>query len=527
MNKQSTLFLLALLILLSTCQTDHSTDENTEISYQQMNRPKLHYSPAANWMGVPFSSIFFEEEFHLFYQYRSDNSENSPIHWGHAVSNDLTHWQQLEIAISADEQGEIQSGSVVVDWENTTGFSIDGEPPLVAIFTYNPPTGQQSQAIAYSTDQGRTWTKYDKNPVLTNSNTSSFHDPKVLWDGESQQWIMVASADDSVVFYGSKDLKDWKYLSNFGSKKGAHGGAWAYPDLFPTVIPETGNKKWVLLSSILDGASNGGSGTQYFIGEFDGKRFRLDQEFAPYLRQKNGVEKAVWLDYGRDHLASMSWSNIEDKNGRLLFISSMNNKEYASSLPTDTWQGSMTFPRVLELHSTANGPRIFQSFPDELNNLRKNEIPTNLSGVFNGTKEFEIETPLLEIILEAGVAQDSNTIIGFELSNDSGENYTLGFNAKESNYFSNRTKAGNNGFSSRFAENIHFAPKQIDGSLISMHIIIDATSCELIADDGLTVLSEQFFPSESFTKIEFFVSGMSADVQRFEVFELEGIWGDK
>ena len=517
-------FLSIIIVLLSSCGEDGSIEEGSHMSYQQDDRPQLHYSPATNWMGAPISSVFFEEEYHLFYQYTPDNAGDGLMHWGHAVSKNLTHWEPLQIALTPDDRGEIYPGSVVIDWDNTSGFSLDGEPPLVAIFTYNKEETNQQQAIAYSTDRGRTWTKYEKNPVLNNPNLSSFHDPKVLWDSDSQQWLMVIATDNSILFYGSPNLKNWKYLSNFGINKGVHTGKWRCPDLFSIFIPETGDKKWVLLSTIQDGAPNGGSGIQYFIGEFDGKRYRLDQEFAPSLRQRDGVEKAIWLDYGCDHYAGVSWSNTDDNSGRQLLIGSMNNRNYTSSLPTKTWKGTMTFPRVLKIKSTANGPRIFQSFPKELERLRKQKAATDISGAFHGTQEIACSPQQLEIILEAGVAQDTSTIIGFKLSNDSGDIYTLGFDAKATNYFSDRTKAGNNGFSNTFAEKIHLAPKQVDGSLITMHIIIDATSCELIADDGLTVLSEQFFPSEPFTKIEFFVEGLSVDVQQLEVFELESIW---
>ncbi len=523
MNCKTTFILCGAWILLFSCKNDTIFEGEDQIFYHQTNRPQLHFSIPTDWMGTPISSVFFEEEYHLFYEYTTGDDGQGLKHWGHAVSNDLCHWEHLDIALSPDELGEIYPGSVVVDWENTSGFSTNGEPPLVAIFTYNNKDKSQSQALAYSLDKGRTWSKYNENPVLTNSNSVSFHDPKVLWDGDNDHWLMVVSIDEEVLFYYSADLKNWKYKSAFGRNKGA-GGAWQCPDLFSIFVPETGDKRWVLLSSIHDGAPNGGSGTQYFIGEFKDKRFKLDQEFAPFLRRRNDDKKAVWLDYGRDFHAGLSWSNLPEEDDRQLIMGWMNNWDYASKLPTKPWKGTLTLPRAIALHSTAHGPRIFQSFPEELKKLRKSAVETNITGEYSGNLILDCSLAQIEILLEAGVAQDSNTVIGFKLSNNDDNTYVFGYDSRKNQYFSDRTNTGNVSFSDNFATEIHYAPKQLNGSLISMHIMLDATSCEFIADDGLTVISDQFFPSKPFTKIEFFVDGLSVDVQQLEMFELEGIW---
>ena len=233
--------LIALLGLFAvSCGNDTEMEETSAVQYAEQHRPQLHFSPPSKWMNDPNGMVFFEDEYHLFYQYYPDSTVWGPMHWGHAVSKDLVSWENLPIALAPDEHGYIFSGSAVVDWENTSGFSADGEPPLVAIFTYHDPEGEkagtdnfQTQGIAYSTDRGRTWTPYDANPVLPNPGIRDFRDPKVIWDSDSDQWVMVLAVDDHVEFYGSKNLKRWYKLSSFGKTVGAHGGVLECPDLFP------------------------------------------------------------------------------------------------------------------------------------------------------------------------------------------------------------------------------------------------------------------------------------------------------
>ncbi|RME99284.1 MAG: glycoside hydrolase family 32 protein, partial [Bacteroidetes bacterium] len=330
-----TLWALAALVLgvWSSCQEDTETLAGRPVAtYQEAHRPQFHFSPPTMWMNDPNGMVFFEGEYHLFYQYYPDSTVWGPMHWGHAVSKDLLHWEHLPIALAPDEHGYIFSGSAVVDWENSSGFGVDELPPLVAIFTYHDPIAEregrddfQTQGIAYSNDRGRSWVKYDGNPVLPNPGIRDFRDPKVIWDTESQRWIMVLAAGDHIRFYASKDLKHWRYLSSFGQRLGAHGGVWECPDLFPMKVEGSGDQRWVLLVSINPGAPNGGSGTQYFVGRFEDDRFKLDAEFAYNLNRMQDSVKAVWLDYGRDNYAGVTWSDIPFELDRRIFIGWMSN----------------------------------------------------------------------------------------------------------------------------------------------------------------------------------------------------------
>ena len=531
MFTKNCLLIVLLGLFVVSCNSDSDTADPAASNYGEQHRPQLHFSPPSHWMNDPNGMVFFEDEYHLFYQYYPDSTVWGPMHWGHAVSKDLVTWEHLPIALYPDEHGYIFSGSAVVDWENTSGFSADGEPPLVALFTYHDPAGEksgatdfQTQGIAYSTDRGRTWTAYKENPVIPNPGIRDFRDPKVIWDSDSQQWIMVLAVADHVDFYGSKNLKRWYKLSSFGKNRGAHGGVWECPDLFPVWIPETGTKKWVLIVSINPGSYNGGSGTQYFIGEFDGRRFRMDQEFGAHLARSASADRpaACWLDFGRDNYAGVTWSDIAEDDGRRIFLGWMSNWDYAQVVPTTTWRSAMTLPRVLNVSTTPQGPRIFQSFAKEVQQLREAsqsiEVdPNDLSVTLE-----DVDPTRLEVELESLVGDTGR--IYLELANSKGEQYRIGFDAGENAYFSDRTTAGKQEFSEKFAEAIHYAPRQIPGVLVKMHLIFDNSSVEMIADDGLVAMTDLFFPNEDFTTIKLVKEEASIAVQAFDVHELRGIW---
>ncbi|MFE2985001.1 GH32 C-terminal domain-containing protein [Streptomyces sp. NPDC059262] len=248
--------------------------------YTETYRPQFHYTPQKNWMNDPNGLVYYKGEYHLFYQYNPNGNSWGNMSWGHAVSKDLAHWKELPLALSHDDKEMVFSGSAVVDWNNTTGFGTKTNPPMVAIYTsLDKSTGTQAQSIAYSTDRGRTWAKYQGNPVL-DIGSKDFRDPKVQWYAPTKSWLMTVSlsAEHKVRFYSSKNLKDWQPLSEFGPA-GATGGVWECPDLFP--LPVDGDKKkikWVLVVNINPGGITGGSGAQYFVGNFDGTKFTADDK---------------------------------------------------------------------------------------------------------------------------------------------------------------------------------------------------------------------------------------------------------
>jgi fructan beta-fructosidase len=303
-------------------------------------RPTFHFTPEKNWINDPNGLLFYKGKYHLFYQHNPSGILWGNMSWGHSVSENLIDWQYLPVAIECTDTTGIFSGSAVVDFKNTSGFGSLDNPPLVAIYTVHQNDGSnQSQHLAYSLDEGLTWIKYEGNPVL-DLEMKDFRDPKVSWNESTNSWLMTIAKplEFKISFFSSPDLKSWKHLSDFGPL-GATGGCWECPDLFPLVTP-SGEGKWVLLVSLNPGGIAGGSGTQYFIGDWDGERFTTDQN------------STKWIDYGRDNYAGVTFHNAPDE--RRIFLAWMSNWDYASKLPSPLWRGSMTAPRELKIIESNN-----------------------------------------------------------------------------------------------------------------------------------------------------------------------------
>lgn len=530
----STIALLAfplLSFLLAACQSPERPGKNKSGAYREPHRPQFHFTPPAKWMNDPNGMVFYDGEYHLFYQHYPDSNVWGPMHWGHAVSRDMVHWEHLPIALYPDSLGYIFSGSAVVDWNNTSGFGRDSKPPLVAIFTYhNMPAEKagrqdfQYQGIAYSNDRGRSWTKYAGNPVIPNTgNIRDFRDPKVIWDEQSKQWVMVFAAYDHVKFWGSKDLKKWEHLSDFGKDRGSHGGVWECPDLFPVRVAGSDETKWVLLLSINPGGPNGGSATQYFVGHFDGKNFTLDPAFEPSVTS----EKAVWLDYGRDNYAGVTWSDIPKADGRRLFMGWMSNWDYAQVVPTEAWRSAMTLPRSLELRKTVAGYRLFAQPVRELASLRTDARtlePGPITGALDLTQKTGLPPAQMELALEFEPLPGEPADFGVELSNSKGERYRIGYNAAAGQFYSDRTRAGRHGFSEKFGAAVHTAPRLSNDKTVRFHLFFDAASAELFADGGATVLTDIFFPTETFKTAKIYVEKGGVGLVKGEMGRVRGIW---
>ncbi len=529
---RQTLFALLLLCALSSCQTGEATAEErdttitTNAGFDEPHRPQFHFSPPQQWMNDPNGMVYLDGEYHLFYQHHPDSNVWGPMHWGHAVSPDLVHWEHLPIALYPDSLGTIFSGSAVVDVNNTSGF---GRNALVAIFTYHDAKGEQAgrndfqtQGIAYSTDRGRTWTKYEGNPVVPNPGIRDFRDPKVIWHEPSGQWVMIFAAKDRVKLYGSPDLKSWTHLSDFGENWGSHGGVWECPDLFELPVEGTGESRWVILLSINPGGPNGGSATQYFVGNFDGRTFTLDPDFAQDLRQ----DSAIFLDYGRDNYAGVTWANVPENDGRRLFLGWMSNWDYAQVVPTEAWRSAMTLPRTLSLRPTPEGLRVYSQPVTELQKLRgaSHTLPAQS---LSGTVDLKEQLPFAPTLLEAEVtfARPANGQIGLQLINDHGDSYRIGYDAGRNAYFSDRRPAGQTRFSNKFAPSIHYGPRIADGDSIRLHVYFDVASAELFADNGATVMTDIFFPNEPFNRLRLFSTGQQpAELRQARFFELASIW---
>jgi fructan beta-fructosidase len=508
-HKNTIRLLISLALLLPACNASQP-DGDRHKTTQQQHRPQFHFTPPQMWMNDPNGMVYLDGEYHLFYQHYPDSTVWGPMHWGHAVSKDLIRWEHLPIALYPDSLGYIFSGSAVVDKQNTSGFGRDGRPPLVAIYTYHSEDGAregrndfQTQGIAYSLDNGRTWEKYDGNPVLQNPGIRDFRDPKVFRHEESGQWIMILAVLDHVELYGSKDLKAWTKLSEFGKSAGAHGGVWECPDLFPLPVEGQQTQKWVMLVSINPGGIYGGSATQYFIGDFDGKEFTND----------NTAESVLWLDHGKDNYAGVTWSNIPEQDGRRIFMGWMSNWQYANVVPTENWRSAMTIARTLELKNTAAGLRLTSTPVKEIDDLRGQTYDLPLQQIV-ATQEladvpFDVSTA--EIVLEFELSADDNDF-GVKLSNERGQAVTIGFNAPDNRFYVDRSRSGKSDFSDAF-EGIHSAPRLSTDKSVKFHLLVDVASVEVFADDGEVVLTDIFFPDEDYDRITLFSKAGTANLR--------------
>ncbi len=471
--------------------------DTKEYTEEDLYRPSFHFSPKKGWMNDPNGMFYKNGYYHLFFQHYPDSNIWGPMHWGHAISTDMITWTEKPIALYPDEKGYIFSGSAVVDEKNTSGFGTLENPPIVAMFTYHDMVKEkagvinyQSQGIAYSLNEGLTWTKYEQNPVIANPNIKDFRDPKVTRDAKHQQWLMVLAAGDKIFIYTSKNLKEWKKLSEFGRRIGAHGGVWECPDFFPMIVEGSDDYKWVLLQSINPGGPNGGSATQYFVGDFDGEKFSLDTTFAQDLNEK----KAFWLDYGRDNYAGVTFSNISEIDGRKLFIGWMSNWDYAQKVPTNKWRSSMTVARELKLLKENNKYRV-TSFPvKELKNYTSKTIKKDILKINKETNiadESLVNFSSLDISFTMKDLKED--VYTFSFSNASNNSISFGINKKEKYFFIDRKNSGVVSFSDNFSNKISKAPFSNDFDKVEVRVIVDKTSIEVFYDNGKTVMTEIFF----------------------------------
>jgi fructan beta-fructosidase len=499
-------YLLFLSLVLS-CSTVRNSSSGSSPA-DDLHRPLVHFTPREKWMNDPNGMVYHNGTYHLFYQYYPDSTVWGPMHWGHATSRDLVHWEHQPIALYPDSLGYIFSGSAVIDEKNTTGFGKNGQPAMVAIFTHHDPKWEsagrndyQNQSLAYSLDEGKTWTKYAGNPVLKNPGIKDFRDPKVMWYEPGNEWIMTLATLDRITFYSSPDLKQWKKESEFGKEVGAHGGVWECPDLFQ--LNYNGQNIWVLIVNLNPGGPNGGSATQYFLGDFDGKAFK------PFSTETK------WLDYGPDEYAGVTWSNT---GKRKIFLGWMSNWQYATVVPTLKWRSAMTVPRDLGIQKIGESYYITSKPVPELNVLDEKPIILNNieAGNFDLTAKTGLVTGPTTIQLKASQIAD----LSIELSNEIGQKVIVGFDHKSNTYFTDRTASGKVEFEKGFAAR-HTAPRLSRKQDMDMTLVIDNASIELFADGGTSVMTAIYFPGNIYSRINIQSPG---NLQSLEFKRLKSIY---
>ena len=504
-------------------------------------RPSYHFTPLYGWMNDPNGMVYKDGEYHLYFQYNPYGSKWGNMHWGHAVSRDLIHWEHLDPAIARDPVGHIFSGSSVVDKKNTAGF---GKDAIIAIYTNNSVNHDEVQCMAYSNDNGRTFTKYEGNPVLTPfDGLKDFRDPKVFWYEKDKCWFMIVSADKETRFYKSKNLKKWDYVSAFGKGLGQQPCQYECPDFFQ--LPVNGdekNKKWVMTMNINPGCWFGGSATEYFVGDFDGKNFTCPD-----------ANEVKWLDWGKDHYATVTFSNT---GSRVLAITWMSNWQYANLTPFKQNRGANGLPRELKLYEKNGKYYISEDVAPEALALRKSTKELG-SQTVESEKAFAGATSGMEgaFEIEADVTADANGIAGIELYNNKRERTLIYIDMKEGKVVMDRTESGLTDFGKQSVpHDIELAwdkqraaegkqPARIENSInykndfalatwaplslcqegkktFHLDIFADKSSIELFVDGGRIAMTNLVFPVAPYENVKLYSQGGKAEFQNMKIHTL-------
>ena len=434
-----------------------------DISNREQYRPIYHHTPAYGWMNDPNGMFYKDGIWHLYFQHNPFGSQWENMTWGHSTSTDLVHWTFEGDPVQPDVWGAIFSGSAVVDKENTAGF---GKDAVVALYT--SAAESQIQSMAYSTDNGKTFTKYEGNPVIT-SNVPDFRDPHMFWNEDIKKWNMILAAGQHMEIYTSDNLKEWKLESSFGAEYGNHGGVWECPDLMKMKVKGTDKEKWMLICNINPGGPFGGSATQYFIGDFDGYKFVCDTK----------PEVTKWMDYGKDHYATVTFDNAPD--GRHVAIAWMSNWQYANLVPTKQYRSCNSIPRDLGLFEY-DGDIYCSVLPSqEMTAARKTKKPGKAI------------TEACELIVNP---KRDVTII--TLSNDKGEEVVMKYDAKAKTFSMDRTNSGKMDFSTDFPA-VTEAPTF--GKISQLRIFIDKSSIEVFDAEGKMAMTNLVFPNKPYNKV--------------------------
>ncbi len=475
--------------LIDDPKTEEPTEKPTEKSGRtEQYRPQIHFTPNRNWMNDPNGMVYANGVYHLFYQYNPQGNSWGNMSWGHATSSDLMHWEEQPVALTRDELGDIFSGSAVIDKDNTAGF---GNNAMIALYT--SASGAQQQSMACSTDGGKSFTRYTGNPVIKN-NDDNLRDPKVFWHEESKKWIMALAKGWKMgtEFYGSTDLKNWTHLSTFFvALPGRPSLQWECPDLIS--FDYKGKKKYVLLVSVNPGGPILGSGTMYFVGDFDGTTFTADP-----------LDYPLWFDYGMDNYAGVTWSNTPNRH---ILIGWMNNWQYAGDVPCSPWRSAMTLPRELKLIEYDGKPLLANVVVDEVDKIASNwqDVP----GTINAKDAYQLR---LTIDLDKG-----STIT---LSNDNKESFTMDIIASERMLVAHRTSAtGQTTFNAIFSIPSMRAPLNTVGNSVVLDIFVDQSSVEIFTQNGSMSMTNLVFPKNIYNHLN--VSGANYQAQ---IRSLNSVW---
>lgn len=488
------------------CWKELKLSGSFDMANKESFRPLYHHTPAYGWMNDPNGMFYKNGVYHLYFQYNPYGSVWGNMHWGHSTSTDLMHWKFEGCAIVPDAWGAIFSGSCVVDHENTAGF---GKEAVVAFYTSakSTPWGDiQMQSMAYSLDNGKTFTKYEGNPILTSSE-KDFRDPKVFWYAPGKHWVMILAVGQHMEIYSSVNLKEWKKESEFGAMQGAHGGVWECPDLVEIPVEGTREKKWVLICNLNPGGPFGGSAAQYFVGSFDGKKF-----------VNESPTQTKWMDWGKDNYATVTWNNAPD--GRCIALGWMSNWQYANNVPTRQYRSANTLARDLTLYREGQELYLKSTPSSEVKKARgkKVSIPSfKVSEKHEMVNLFEEKQGAYEV--EIVIQNTGASKIAFCLLNDKGEKVSMYYDLNRKQFVMDRSESGKVDFSKDFPA-VTVAPVNVDKEL-TLRLFVDRSSIEAFGEDGKFVMTNLVFPSQPYVKMCFEADKNGYAVKSLNVYKLQ------
>lgn len=490
----------------SLCWKEIKLSDTFDTSNRETYRPVYHHTPVYGWMNDPNGMFYKDGVYHLYFQYNPYGSMWGNMTWGHSTSTDLTHWTYEGTAIVPDAWGAIFSGSCVVDKDNTAGF---GKGAVVAFYTSakSTPWGDvQSQSMAYSLDNGKTFIKYEHNPILT-STERDFRDPKVFWYAPGKHWVMMLAVGQEMQIYSSGNLKEWKKESSFGAMQGAHGGVWECPDLVEVAVEGSKEKKWVLICNLNPGGPFGGSAAQYFVGSFDGKKF-----------VNESPTQTKWLDWGKDNYATVTWSNAPA--GRCIALGWMSNWQYANNVPTTQYRSANTLARDLTLYR-AGGELYLKSKPSP--EIKKARAEEKKISTFEVKGNYEVASLLADnkgaYEIEMTIENKGTSKIDFSLMNEKGEKVAMYYDVVRKQFVMDRSASGVVGFSRDFPA-VTVAPVR-NTDQIHLRLFIDRSSVEAFGEDGEYVMTNLVFPAEPYNRMVFSSDKGSYIVKSMNVYRLQ------
>lgn len=491
------------------CWKSVSLADTFDTSNREKYRPAYHHTPLYGWMNDPNGMFYKDGVWHLYYQYNPYGSKWQNLSWGHSTSTDLINWETHPIALEPNGLGMVFSGSCAIDKDNSAGY---GDDAVVGMYT--SADASQIQSLVWSNDGGETFEFFPGNPVITLE--SEARDPNMFWDEDAKQWVLLLAhaLEHEMLVFTSPDMREWTLQSSFGKGLGAQDGVWECPDLFKLPVDGSGKEKWVLLCNLNPGGPFGGSATQYFVGDFDGKVFTPDKD-------ADGNVPTKWMDYGKDHYATVSWSDAPDS--RRTVIGWMSNWQYAPEVPTQQFRSANTLPREVGLFEGADGQTYLSSKPSpELVALRgRLTLDVRKANIGKKARTYLLPTAnsgVCEILLDIDARRSD--VVSLELKNDENEKVVMKYDVAAHTLSFDRRESGVVDFSQDFPA-VTVSPTFENENRVSLRVFIDRSSIEVFGNDGKFVMTNLVFPTKPYSTLSMSSQGGDAKIENLKIYSIK------